>query len=89
MIKDKLFNISGWIGSILLAICSVPDLISTIQTGKTVLEWPLLLIWFFGEVFVLIPILFKLKSKFLLFNYGVNIISLMIIILYKLEIFPF
>lgn len=75
----------GWIGSILLAICALPEVLITIKTKQCYLTWGLLLCWFFGEIFLLIPILFEIKEPFLIFNYSTNIVLLLYLIYYKFK----
>lgn len=77
-------NTLGWIGSCLLAACGFPEVIKAYQTGECTLEWAFLLMWFFGEICVLIPVITKIKSRFLIFNYSMNIIFIAILIGYKL-----
>lgn len=77
----------GWIGSILLATCSIPELIKALKERKCDLSWTFLLMWYFGEVFVFIPVLLQIDSAFLLANYALNVIVLSILILIKLKRF--
>ncbi len=77
-------EILGWIGSILLAFCGLPQAIESWKTKSSAgLTWGLLAMWFAGEVFTFIYILPKMDLP-LLFNYTANIIFLSIIIYYKL-----
>lgn len=74
----------GWIGSILLAFCGLPQAIESYKTKSSAgLTWGLLAMWFMGEVFTFAYILPKMDLP-LLFNYTANIIFLAIIIYYKL-----
>ena len=80
-----MINLIGWLGAMLLAFCAVPEAILAIKNGHANgLSWPFLLMWYFGEIFILVPILYKIKEKFLIFNYSLNIICITIIIYYKL-----
>lgn len=88
VIKDsrQFIESIGWIGSLLLSLCAIPELVRAVITGNSPLTWTFLLLWFSGEVVTLIYTIFKsIKIKLwpLLFNYGINIICLIIIILYK------
>lgn len=74
----------GWIGSLLLAGCGLPEVIKAFEFGECTLTWTFLLMWFFGEIFVLIPVVCYIKSKFLIFNYSVNILFISILIWFKL-----
>lgn len=50
----------GWIGNLSLSICAVPQVYHTFTTKKTEgLSWLFLLLWFFGEVFALLYILYS------------------------------
>ena len=76
---------TGWIGSLLLAVCSVPELIRTIKDDKCHVGWGFLLLWYFGEIFVFIHVFSGIKDLALLFNYGLNIAVLSIMLYYKLR----
>lgn len=79
--------ICGWIGSILLALCGLPQLIKTLKTRRVNdFSGLFLLMWFLGEVLTLIYILsqpfFQLP---LLANYCINIIITATLINYKFK----
>lgn len=74
----------GWIGSMLLAACGFPEVVKAFQTGECTLTWSFLLMWFFGEIFILVPVLRDIKSKFLIFNYSINILFISILIWFKI-----
>ena len=71
----------GWLGAVLLATCGLPQLFKTIKTKNfdglslTFLFW-----WLFGEVFVLFYVIQKAFRWPLIFNYGINIIVVFIIL---------
>jgi uncharacterized protein with PQ loop repeat len=74
----------GWLGSILLAFCGLPQAVESIKTKSSEgLTWGFIGMWFLGEILTFIYILPKLDLP-LLFNYTANIIFLSIIIFYKL-----
>lgn len=76
----------GWLGSILLAFCGLPQAIESYKTKSSEgLTWGFISMWFFGEIFTIIYILPQMVLP-LLFNYTANVIFLSIIIYYK--IFP-
>lgn len=78
-------EIIGWIGSILLAFCGLPQAIESYKTKSSEgLTWGLLLMWFWGEIFTIIYIIPKWHWP-LIFNYTANIIFLVIIIYYKIR----
>lgn len=74
----------GWIGSILLAFCGLPQAIESIKTKSSEgLTWGFIGMWFIGEICTFVYILPKMDLPLLL-NYTANIIFLSIIIFYKL-----
>ncbi len=74
----------GWLGSILFAICGLPQAISCIKTGHAKgLDWGFLMAWFWGEVLTLIYIWPKSDYP-LIFNYSLNMFFLVIIFKYKI-----
>jgi len=75
----------GWIGSILLAFCGLPQAIESFKTKSSAgLTWGFLFMWFVGELCTFAYILPKMDLP-LMFNYGANIIFLIIIIYYKIR----
>ena len=75
----------GWIGSILLAFCGLPQAIESYRTKNSDgLTWGFLGMWGMGEIFTIIYILPKWHWP-LIFNYTANIIFLSIIIYYKIK----
>jgi len=74
----------GWLGSIMLALCGLPQAIESWKTKSSAgLTWGFLLLWSFGEIFTFIYIMPKMDLPLLL-NYTTNIIFLAVIIYYKL-----
>lgn len=70
-------------------MCGLPEAISALQTGSSALGWPFLLLWYGGEIGLLIYTLLKskeVKLRPLLLNYGANILFISIIIGVKLGI---
>ena len=75
----------GWIGSILLAFCGLPQAIESFKTKSSAgLTWGFLFMWFIGELCTFLYILPKMDLP-LLVNYSANIIFLIIIIYYKIR----
>ena len=75
----------GWLGSILLAFCGLPQALESIKTKSSEgLTWGFILMWFIGEIMTFVYILPKMDLP-LLFNYTANIIFLAIIIYYKIK----
>lgn len=76
----------GYIGSIMLACCGLPQAYHSIKTGKSEgLSLGFLLLWSLGEIFTLIYIIPKADIPLLL-NYSCNILFLVII--WKYYFFP-
>jgi uncharacterized protein with PQ loop repeat len=75
----------GWIGSILLAFCGLPQAIESYKTKSSEgLTWGFISMWFIGEILTIIYILPQMVLP-LLFNYTANIIFLSVIIYYKIK----
>jgi uncharacterized protein with PQ loop repeat len=75
----------GWTGSILFAICGLPQAIECYRNkNANGLSWGFLLCWFFGELFTMIYIIPKMDMP-LLFNYSLNMVFLIIILYYKIK----
>ena len=74
----------GFMGSVLLAICGVPELVRTIKDNKCHLGWNFLLLWFGGELFMLIYIL-PMNDLPLLLNYIFNTLLLLVMLFYKIK----
>ena len=74
----------GLIGGILLGICSIPEMIRTINDRRCHLGWGFLSIWFIGELFSLIYGI-ELGEVPLILNYTVNIAVLSVMIFYKIR----
>jgi MtN3 and saliva related transmembrane protein len=78
-------EIIGWLGSILLAFCGLPQAIESYKTKSSEgLTWGFLFMWFVGEILTIIYILPQMVLP-LIFNYTANIIFLSIIIYYKIN----
>lgn len=80
-----MLELIGWIGAILFAICSIPQAYQCWKTKSAQgLSLSFLLMWFIGEVLTIIYVLPKWDLP-LLFNYAVNILSLLVIFYYKVK----
>jgi uncharacterized protein with PQ loop repeat len=77
-------EIVGWIGGILLSICAFPQVVKVYREknadGMSHLN---LWFWLFGEVFMLVYVLFQQFSFPLLMNYSLNFVFVVIIMYYK------
>ncbi|MFC1549432.1 SemiSWEET family sugar transporter [Nitrospirota bacterium] len=79
-----MLEISGWLGGMLLAACGLPQAIKSCrQKHSHGLSIWFLLMWLGGEVLVLAYVLPKWHWP-LIFNYGANIILVIVILYYKL-----
>ena len=80
----NLFNILGWLGSVCLAICGIPQAIQSYRDKHSHgISWGFLLLWTFGEIFALAYVYDKLDLP-LLVNYGSNILIVGIMLYYKI-----
>jgi len=77
-------NNVGLIGSLLLTLCAVPELIRTVKDGRCHIGWGFLLMWFFGEVLCLFYGL-DLNEIPLLINYTFNTFVVSIMLWYKFK----
>jgi len=75
----------GWIGSILLAFCGLPEAIVSIKQGRCNVSWGFLLMWYLGEIFTLAYIVSDVFSYPLILNYGLNLTFISTMIYYKLR----
>jgi uncharacterized protein with PQ loop repeat len=84
--KDlNLIQILGWLGSICLAVCAIPQAwMSYKEKHSEGISFAYLLLWAFGEVFALAYVYDKLDLPLLL-NYATNILVLGIILYYKIK----
>ncbi len=74
----------GWLGSVLLAFCGLPQALDSIKNGNSNgITWGFLSMWLVGEICTLIYIIPK-NSLPLIINYSFNILFLLIIIKYKI-----
>ncbi len=74
----------GWIGSVLFAICGLPQAVQCWREGHARgLNWFFLLAWFGGEVLTMIYVWPKGDWP-LLANYMVNFVFLLVMLKFKL-----
>ena len=89
-ISDKALNMSifeilGWLGSICLAICGIPQAWQSYKEKHSEgISWGFILLWTFGELFALAYVYDKLDLPLLL-NYATNILILAVILYYKFK----
>lgn len=83
---NTLLSLVGWIGSILLAFCGLPQAIHSWKMGSSSgITWGLISMWGLGEVFTMVYVFPKMDWP-LLFNYMANIVFISVIMWYK--VFP-
>mgnify|MGYP000418236679 CR=1 FL=1 len=76
----------GWIGSVLFAMCGLPQAVECAKHGHARgLSWGFLLMWLGGEVFTIAYVVWKGSDPILLANYLVNLIFLAIMLRYKIR----
>lgn len=81
----SLFEILGWLGSICLAICGIPQAWQSIKDKHSHgISWGFVLLWAFGEIFALAYVYDKLDLPLLL-NYATNILILAVILYFKIN----
>ena len=89
MQEKKLLNLIGWLGSLLFALCAVPQCIKAWNSNSMDdFSWIFLFMWFFGEIFSFIYVFgINLRTKNwqcpLLANYILNFLLLCYLIYVK------
>ena len=80
-----IFELLGWMGSICLAICGLPQAWQSFkEKNSDGISWGFLLLWAFGELFALAYVYPKSDIPLLL-NYFVNMLIVSIILFYKIR----
>lgn len=75
----------GWLGSILLAFCGAPQAFKSFREGHSEgLDITFLILWTFGELFTFYAVFIQIHSSYLMFNYGANLLFLLVIWKYKI-----
>ena len=81
----SIFEILGWLGSICLGICGIPQAWQSFKNKHSHgISWGFVLLWAFGEIFALAYVYDKLDLPLLL-NYSTNILILAVILYYKIS----
>jgi len=81
----SIFEIMGWLGSICLAICGIPQAWQSYKDKHSHgISWGFVLLWAFGEIFALAYVYDKLDLPLLL-NYSTNILILAVILYFKIK----
>lgn len=76
-------NLYLTVGSVLLALCGAPEAYKTYKEKRCDIGWPMLLMWFVGE---LLLIIFSIQTQqyILLINYIANLSFLILMVRYKI-----
>ena len=75
-----MMTILGWAGSILLALCAIPQAYKSYKERQTSdISASFLWMWFIGEWFAMFYIFFEKYSLPLLLNYASNIVLIAVI----------
>jgi uncharacterized protein with PQ loop repeat len=73
----------GWIGSILLAICGLPQAWKSYKEKHSDgISWGFLTLWGLGELFAFVYVLSRLDYP-LIFNMSINLLAISVILYYK------
>ena len=72
----------GFVGGIMLSICSIPEAIKSYKEKMCHIGWGMLLLWLGGEIGLLV---YEVKTMALprLINYFLNLICILVLIFYK------
>lgn len=82
--ESNFFILMGWLGSICLALCGVPQAIQSWQDKHSHgISWGMLLLWAFGECFALTYVFNKLDMPMVM-NYGINIFVVGLMLYFKI-----
>jgi uncharacterized protein with PQ loop repeat len=82
--ESNFFFLMGWLGSICLALCGVPQAIQSWQDKHSHgISWGMLLLWAFGECFALTYVFNKLDMPMIM-NYGINIFVVGMMLYFKI-----
>jgi len=76
----------GYIGSIFLTINAIPEVIRTIKDHRCHIGWPMLVLWFLGEVFMTTYAI-MLWNIPLMLNYIFNFVVVIVMLIYKIQHF--
>lgn len=74
----------GYIGSVFLTISAVPEVIRTIRDKRCHIGWPMLFLWFMGEIFMTTYSILLWNIP-LMMNYMFNFVVVIIMLVYKVR----
>lgn len=77
-------EIIGYIGGVFLTVSGVPEVIRTVRDKKAHIGWNMLVLWFIGEIFMVI---YSIDAKImpLIINYVFNFFVVVIMLAYKIR----
>ncbi len=80
--NDLVIESFGFIGGIMLSICSIPEAVKSYQEKVCHIGWGMLLLWLGGEIGLLV---YEVKTMALprLINYFLNLLCILVLIYYK------
>ena len=79
-----MLDLLGWLGGLMLAFSAVPQALESYRCkNSNGLTWPFLMMWFWGEVFMIVYIVPK-GDIILIANYAINLFLVAIILRYKI-----
>ena len=72
----------GFVGGIMLSVCSVPEAIKSYREKRCDIGWGMLLLWLGGEIGLLV---YEVKTMALprLINYFLNLLCILVLVFYK------
>ena len=77
-------EIIGYIGGAFLTVSGVPEVIRTVKDKKAHIGWNMLVLWFIGEIFMVI---YSIAAKImpLIINYVFNFFVVIVMLAYKIR----
>ena len=80
--NDLVIDSFGFIGGIMLSICSIPEAVKSYREKVCHIGWGMLLLWLGGEIGLLV---YEVKTMALprLINYFLNLLCILVLIYYK------
>ena len=73
-------NSLGWLGGLLLAFCGCFEAYRAVRSKEYSISVPFVVTWFTGEILTLIPLIVQKNEMYLIMNYSMNIIFILIIL---------
>lgn len=76
-------DLLGATGAFLLAFCAFPEVLASIRKGYCGASLGLLLVWLIGEILTFAYVLITNPDIYLLLNYSINGILILVLLYYK------